>query len=218
MHLLDRVLLAVVGTLPPGRVKWPWYSQSTVRTQPHCPHSGLLCTVSIPSPSASPSVGWGVLSRVSGCLTCQLVSCDALGSSARLARPRLPDKWQKRGAWGMNEEAPLPHPASAPSPTSAPLDGAPGRGHLPPPQGHSVPTHSTASAFFGDFYLRLSFSFEIFRLTENLEAADFPADPVVKTPHFHCRGCRFDPWSGKFRMQHGAAKKKKKSKLSGRYW
>lgn len=82
-------------------------------------------SVSIPSPSASPSVGWGVLSRVSGCLTCQLVSCDALGSSVRLAQPHLPDKWQKRGAWGMNEEAPLPHPASAPSPTSAPLDRAP---------------------------------------------------------------------------------------------
>ena len=25
---------------------------------------------------------------------------------------------------------------------------------------------------------------------------DFPGGPVVKTPHFHCRGCRFDPWSG----------------------
>ena len=25
---------------------------------------------------------------------------------------------------------------------------------------------------------------------------DFPGGPVVKTPHFHCRGCRFHPWSG----------------------
>ena len=25
---------------------------------------------------------------------------------------------------------------------------------------------------------------------------DFPGRPVVKTPHFHCRGCGFNPWSG----------------------
>ena len=25
---------------------------------------------------------------------------------------------------------------------------------------------------------------------------DFPGDPVVKTPRFHCRGHGFDPWSG----------------------
>ena len=25
---------------------------------------------------------------------------------------------------------------------------------------------------------------------------DFPDDPVIKTLHFHCRGRRFDPWSG----------------------
>ena len=25
---------------------------------------------------------------------------------------------------------------------------------------------------------------------------DFPGGPVVKTLHFHCRGHRFDPWSG----------------------
>ena len=25
---------------------------------------------------------------------------------------------------------------------------------------------------------------------------DFPGGPVVRTPHFHCRGHRFDPWSG----------------------
>ena len=28
---------------------------------------------------------------------------------------------------------------------------------------------------------------------------DFPGGPVVKTPHFHCRGSRFDPCSGKLR-------------------
>ena len=25
---------------------------------------------------------------------------------------------------------------------------------------------------------------------------DFPGGPVVKTPSFHCRGHRFDPWPG----------------------
>ena len=25
---------------------------------------------------------------------------------------------------------------------------------------------------------------------------DFPGGPVVKTSHFQCRGCGFDPWSG----------------------
>ena len=25
---------------------------------------------------------------------------------------------------------------------------------------------------------------------------DFPGSPVVKTLHFHCRGRRFNPWSG----------------------
>ena len=25
---------------------------------------------------------------------------------------------------------------------------------------------------------------------------DFPSGPVVKTLHFQCRGCGFDPWSG----------------------
>ena len=32
---------------------------------------------------------------------------------------------------------------------------------------------------------------------------------MVKTLHFHCRGHRFDPWSGKFCVPHGAAGKKK---------
>ena len=25
---------------------------------------------------------------------------------------------------------------------------------------------------------------------------DSPGGPVVKTPRFHCRGCRYDPWWG----------------------
>ena len=29
----------------------------------------------------------------------------------------------------------------------------------------------------------------------------------LKIPRFHCRGHRFDPWSGKFHMLHGAVKK-----------
>ena len=28
------------------------------------------------------------------------------------------------------------------------------------------------------------------------DTRDFPGGPVIKTPTFHCRGHRFDPWSG----------------------
>ena len=33
----------------------------------------------------------------------------------------------------------------------------------------------------------------IFFLKEN---GDFPGGPATRTPHFHCRGHGFDPWSG----------------------
>ena len=45
---------------------------------------------------------------------------------------------------------------------------------------------------------------------------DFPGGPVVKTPCFHCRGPRFHPWSGKFRMPRGVAKKKKAHRTRAR--
>ena len=43
----------------------------------------------------------------------------------------------------------------------------------------------------------------------------FPVGPVVKTPCFHCRGCRFDSIPGRrteIRMPHSVAKKLKDSK------
>ena len=40
--------------------------------------------------------------------------------------------------------------------------------------------------------------------------AVFTGGPVVKIPYFHCRQCRCDPWSRKFHLLHGAAKKKRK--------
>ena len=45
--------------------------------------------------------------------------------------------------------------------------------------------------------------------TENMRK--FPGSPVVKTPCFHCRGCGFDPWSGKLRshMPRDTVKKTK---------
>ena len=45
-----------------------------------------------------------------------------------------------------------------------------------------------------------------------LRKREFPGRSVVKTPHFHCREHRFDPWSGKLRscMPHGASRGKKK--------
>ena len=33
-------------------------------------------------------------------------------------------------------------------------------------------------------------------LFQKCEPGDFPGGPVVRTLHFHCRGCRFDPWFG----------------------
>ena len=39
---------------------------------------------------------------------------------------------------------------------------------------------------------------------------DFPGGPEVKTPHFHCRGHRFDPWSGNQDPAWGTAKKQNK--------
>ena len=51
-------------------------------------------------------------------------------------------------------------------------------------------------------------SFQISLLLK-LFLQDFPGGPVVKTPRFHCRVGSFDPWSGKFRMRHGAGEKKK---------
>ena len=41
---------------------------------------------------------------------------------------------------------------------------------------------------------------------------DFPGGPVIKTLHFQCRGHGFDPWSGKFCMLPGTAKKIFKNK------
>ena len=31
---------------------------------------------------------------------------------------------------------------------------------------------------------------------KNTDFRDFPGSPVANTLHFHCRGLRFDPWSG----------------------
>ena len=42
-----------------------------------------------------------------------------------------------------------------------------------------------------------------------------PGGPVVKAPHFYCRGYRFNPWSGNLRphMMLSAAKKKRDEDL-----
>ena len=34
------------------------------------------------------------------------------------------------------------------------------------------------------------------RIKKKKKIKDFPGHPLVKTPHFQCRGYRFDPWSG----------------------
>ena len=40
---------------------------------------------------------------------------------------------------------------------------------------------------------------------------DFPDNPVVKTLHCQCRGCRFDPWSGQGAKSSHAPKPKTKT-------
>ena len=55
-------------------------------------------------------------------------------------------------------------------------------------------------------------SMDITKDTKINKCWDFPGGPVVKTPCFHCRGHRFDPWLGKIPMPHGVTGKKKKKK------
>ena len=47
---------------------------------------------------------------------------------------------------------------------------------------------------------------------KNEDSLGFPSSPVVKTPCFQCRGCRFDPWSGNSDPTHLKVQSKKKRK------
>jgi len=49
----------------------------------------------------------------------------------------------------------------------------------------------------------------------NPSPKDFPGGPLVKTPHFHCRGRRFNPGLRKLRSRvpPGSAKKIRRQKL-----
>ena len=49
----------------------------------------------------------------------------------------------------------------------------------------------------------------ILYLKKKIDFQDFPGSPVVKTLGFHCRGCRFDPWSGSHMLCDVAKKIKK---------
>ena len=49
-------------------------------------------------------------------------------------------------------------------------------------------------------------------LVHHGQTGDFPGVPMVKTTSFHFRKHEFNPWSRKFHMPHGIAKKKKKKK------
>ena len=40
----------------------------------------------------------------------------------------------------------------------------------------------------------------------------FPGGPMVRNPHFHCQGCRFDPWLENSDPASREAVKKKKHK------
>ena len=47
---------------------------------------------------------------------------------------------------------------------------------------------------------------------------DFPGDPAVKTPRFHCGGHGFDPWSVRSLVLRGAAKGEKKRVFVSLNW
>ena len=47
---------------------------------------------------------------------------------------------------------------------------------------------------------------------------DFPGGPVVRTPRFHCRGRRFDPWSGNWDPACHTLHSKKKKKGLCTFW
>ena len=44
------------------------------------------------------------------------------------------------------------------------------------------------------------------------QLAELPGGPVVKTPCFHCRGHRFNPWSGNYDPACPKARPKKRKK------
>ena len=46
----------------------------------------------------------------------------------------------------------------------------------------------------------------MFKLIFNVCDSNFPGGLVVMTLCLHCRGCRFDPWSGKFYMLQDVTK------------
>ena len=60
------------------------------------------------------------------------------------------------------------------------------------------------------FFLSFFFFFLYWEIKIN-SLREFPGDPVVKTPHLHCRGYELDPWSLiwelRSRKHRGAAKK-----------
>ena len=52
----------------------------------------------------------------------------------------------------------------------------------------------------------------ILRASREKKEGEFLGNPMVRTPYFHCRGHRFNPWSGKLRSHKpsGTAKKREK--------
>ena len=51
------------------------------------------------------------------------------------------------------------------------------------------------------------------------DLGDFPGGPVIKTPHFHCRGPGFHPWSGNQNpTYHMAQQRKKKERKKKKDW
>ena len=70
--------------------------------------------------------------------------------------------------------------------------------------GNEIQSHNEASLH--------THQYGCYQKTEINKCWDFPGDPGVKTPCFHCRGHGFDPWLGKIPHASWSGQKKKKKK------
>ena len=61
------------------------------------------------------------------------------------------------------------------------------------PQSETEPRHIAVKAWSPNHWTIREFPHLYFR---SLNSGDFPGGQVVKILHFHCRGPRFDSWSG----------------------
>ena len=60
----------------------------------------------------------------------------------------------------------------------------------------SVKLQDTKSTYKNKLHYLYTKSKQVKKEIKKTIPGDFPGSPVVKTPHFPCKGHGFDPWSG----------------------